>query len=93
MLLCFKTNYFGGFCMNRILSIMLAVCMLAGCAPLALAREITPAVNTIYAIDIWDIDYPPIAGERAGDHRAVSTAANVHFPAMPSCGTTGMKTA
>ena len=65
--------------MNRILSIMLAVCMLAGCAPLALAREITPAVNTIYAIDIWDIDYPPVAGEKAGDHRSVSTSAGAHF--------------
>lgn len=44
--------------------------------PLALAREIIPAGDSpIYVIAIWDIDYPPIAG----DHRAVSTAANVHF--------------
>ena len=65
--------------MRKLLSVILAAIMLAGCAPLALAREITPAVNTIYAIDIWDIDYPPVAGERAGDHRTVSTAAGAHF--------------
>lgn len=59
---------------------MLAVIMLVSIAPLALAGEITYAGDSpIYSIDIWGIDYPPVAGEKAGDHRSVSIADDAHF--------------
>ncbi|MBQ9949947.1 MAG: dockerin type I repeat-containing protein [Clostridia bacterium] len=68
--------------MKRVLSVMLAVIMLVSLAPAALAQVLTPAENSlIYSIDIWDIDYPPVAGEKAGDHRSVSISEDAHFSA------------